>query len=133
MKMNQDDQEREREAKSIKGKNRNKCLLILFLTSLVLASISVEIADIASPGTYSSSTAYYWGGITGATITTYIFSLFFFAIVRLIRGGSTPLAGLGTGIAAALLLFGITTHKDANLIDKSYEATHAEDAGSSQR
>jgi hypothetical protein len=98
-----------------------------------LATINIDIADIASPGAYSSSTAYYWGGLTGATITTYIFSLFFFAIVRLIRGGSAPFAGLGTGIAAALLLFGITTHKDASLIDKSYEATHAEDTGSSQR
>lgn len=131
--MNQDSQGKPTGLNSVNVKNRNKCLLILFFISAFLATDSIEISDIANQGRYSSSTAYYFGGIIGALIWIYLFSLFFFAIVRSIRGGSAPFAGLGTGIAAALLLFGITTHEDARVIDKSFEATHVEDAGSSQR
>lgn len=114
-------------------KNRNHCFLTLLLTAAALSVIDGVIAGIARPNHFFSSTRYFLGEAMGTFITIYFFSLLIFSIVRLIRSGSAPLAGLGSGIAAALLLFAIGSHDDASLLVQHLTPAHAEGTGSTQR
>lgn len=125
-------QESDEQAKAENKKNRGKCLRILFCVAAMASVISITIADLADPSRRLSSLSDYFGEMIGGLLTIYLFSLFFFAIVRLIRGGDAPMAGLGTGIAAALLLLCTGSGNDVLLIKKNYDAVHTENTGPSQ-
>lgn len=109
-------------------KNRNRCLMNLLLTAIALAVTHEIIAGIARPSQVFASMRYFLGEVLGALTFIYLISLLFFSIVRLIRGGSTPSAGLGTGIATALLLFAIASHDDANLVVQHFAAAYVHNA-----
>lgn len=131
--MNKDIQASPSQAKGAKGSGLAKCLAILCIVSFIASVIDLTVEDIAVPSRRLSSVEYYLGEIMGGFVTVCLFSSLFFAVVRLIRGGSVPTAGLGTGIAAALLLFYIMSKDDLHRIEERYNATHVEDVGSSQR
>lgn len=116
-----------------KGKILNSGFLILLLIVADLSIISVIISGIARPDQAFSSLSYFLGGVTGTFLIIYFISLLSFAFVRLIRDGSAPLAGLGTGIATALLLFAIASHDDAELVVQHFVAAFVENIESLQR
>lgn len=110
-------------------KNRNRCLMNLLLTAIALAVTHEIIAGIARPSQVFASMRYFLGEVLGALTFIYLISLLFFSLVRLVRGGSTPSAGLGTGIATALLLFAIASHDDANSVIQHFAAAYVDNAG----
>lgn len=109
-------------------KSRNRCLINLLLAAITLAVTHEIIAGIARPNQVFASMRYSLGRVLGAFIFIYLISLLFFPIVRLIRGGTTPSAGLGIGIATALLLFASASHDDANSVIQHFAAAYVDNA-----
>ena len=119
--------------KAANRENRDNCHRTLCFLSIAAAVLVTIVLDIAIPERRSSSISNYFTEMLIQFVIIYLISLVPFTGVRLIRGRSVPTAGLGTGIAAVLLISGIGVYGEFSKGARPHSASHVEDVGSAQR
>jgi len=95
------------QTKAPKSNDRTKCILILLFLSLAASVVMAVTTGQRIHADYAFGTASFIGEQFGFALGLFLVSLLFFAVVRSMRKGSVPTAGLGTGIVVALILCGL--------------------------